>query len=39
MPQARFAEIPRAGHASFISHTDEFVALLRPFLASQGVGA
>jgi pimeloyl-[acyl-carrier protein] methyl ester esterase len=34
---ARFAEIPRAGHASFVSHTDEFAALLRPFLAAHGV--
>lgn len=32
LPDARFAEIPRAGHASFVSHTDEFVDLLRPFL-------
>lgn len=33
LPQGRYAEIPRAGHASFISHTDEFVELLRPFLS------
>jgi len=36
MPDARFALIPRAGHASFISHTEEFVALIRPFLAANG---
>jgi pimeloyl-[acyl-carrier protein] methyl ester esterase len=33
---SQYAEIPRAGHASFISHTEEFVALLRPFLAANG---
>jgi pimeloyl-[acyl-carrier protein] methyl ester esterase len=36
LPNARFAQIPRAGHASFISHTDEFLALLQPFLAEHG---
>jgi pimeloyl-[acyl-carrier protein] methyl ester esterase len=35
---ARYAEIPRAGHASFVSHTDEFVAIVRPFLAAHGIG-
>ena len=39
MPNGRYAQIARAGHASFISHTDEFVALLRPFLAEQGAGS
>lgn len=38
LPDARFAEIPRAGHAAFVSHTDEFVDLLRPFLAASGAG-
>jgi len=37
LPAAQYAEIPRAGHASFISHTDEFLGLLRPFLQTQGV--
>jgi pimeloyl-[acyl-carrier protein] methyl ester esterase len=37
LPDARFAEIPRAGHASFISHAGEFVDLIRPFLAANGV--
>ena len=36
LPGARYAEIPRAGHASFVSHTDEFVAHVRPFLAAHG---
>jgi pimeloyl-[acyl-carrier protein] methyl ester esterase len=35
LPQARFEQIPRAGHASFLSHTDEFVELVQPFLAVQ----
>jgi len=39
LPDARFAEIPRAGHASFLSHTDEVVDVLRPFLASNGFAA
>lgn len=39
LPDARFAEIARAGHASFVSHTEEFVALLRPFLDSHGLDA
>jgi pimeloyl-[acyl-carrier protein] methyl ester esterase len=39
LPDARFAEIPRAGHASFISHTDEVIEVLRPFLASNGFAA
>jgi pimeloyl-[acyl-carrier protein] methyl ester esterase len=33
LPNSRFAVIARAGHAAFVSHTEEFVALLRPFLA------
>ena len=36
LPDARYAEIARAGHASFVSHTDEFVDLVRPFLVAQG---
>ena len=32
---ARFAEIPRCGHAPFLSHAEEFCALLEDFL--QGV--
>jgi pimeloyl-[acyl-carrier protein] methyl ester esterase len=36
LPNSRFAEIARAGHASFVSHTDEFVELIRPFLATHG---
>lgn len=36
LPQARYAEIARAGHASFISHIDEFVAPLLPFLTAHG---
>jgi pimeloyl-[acyl-carrier protein] methyl ester esterase len=36
LPDASYAEIPRAGHASFVSHTDEFVTLARPFLAAHG---
>jgi pimeloyl-[acyl-carrier protein] methyl ester esterase len=39
LPNAQYAEIPRAGHASFVSHTEEFVALLQPFLAANGVDA
>jgi pimeloyl-[acyl-carrier protein] methyl ester esterase len=39
LPRSNFAVIPRAGHASFISHTEEFVALLRPFLAEVAVAA
>jgi pimeloyl-[acyl-carrier protein] methyl ester esterase len=39
LPDARFAEIPRAGHASFLSHTGEFVEVLRPFLESNGLTA
>lgn len=39
LPAAQYAQIPRAGHAAFISHADEFIALLRPFLAAQGVGS
>jgi len=33
LPHARLHEIARAGHAAFISHVEEFVALLRPFLS------
>ena len=39
LPAARHAEIPRAGHASFLSHTDEFVGIVRPFLAAHGAAA
>jgi pimeloyl-[acyl-carrier protein] methyl ester esterase len=35
LPDARFAQIERAGHASFISHIGEFVELIRPFLAAN----
>ncbi len=34
MPHARFAEIPRAAHAPFLSHTAEVAELLADFLAS-----
>lgn len=32
LPNARYAEIKRAGHAGFISHRDEFVQVLNDFL-------
>lgn len=36
LPDARYAEIARAGHASFISHVEEFVCLVQPFLKANG---
>lgn len=40
LPDARFAEIPRAGHASFLSHTPTRCSrCLRPFLAANGFAA
>jgi len=33
MPHAHYAEIKRAGHASFLSHRDEFMDTLNEFLA------
>jgi pimeloyl-[acyl-carrier protein] methyl ester esterase len=39
LPDARFAQIARAGHASFISHPGEFVELIRPFLAAHGAAS
>lgn len=36
MPDARYAQIARAGHAAFVSHVEEFVALVQPFLAAHG---
>jgi pimeloyl-[acyl-carrier protein] methyl ester esterase len=32
LPAARLQEIPRAGHAPFVSHVEEFAAALRSFL-------
>lgn len=34
MPHARFAEIRRAAHAPFLSHTDELATLLTEFLST-----
>jgi pimeloyl-[acyl-carrier protein] methyl ester esterase len=40
MQQARMVEVPRAGHASFVSHHVEVAAALREFLADHvGAGA
>ncbi|HXR50974.1 MAG TPA: hypothetical protein VN762_02460, partial [Steroidobacteraceae bacterium] len=33
LPRGSFHQIPRAAHASFLSHVEESVALLRPFLS------
>jgi len=33
LPDARFVEVPRAGHAPFISHHEEVAAVVRGFLA------
>ncbi len=33
LPQARYVQMPRAGHAPFISHQDDFCAHLADFLA------
>jgi pimeloyl-[acyl-carrier protein] methyl ester esterase len=33
LPRGSFHQIPRAAHASFLSHVEECVALLRPFLS------
>ncbi len=35
LPQARTVEVPRAGHASFVSHHAEVAAALREFLADH----
>jgi pimeloyl-[acyl-carrier protein] methyl ester esterase len=35
LPQARLVEIPRAGHAPFISHHQEVAAAVREFLAGS----
>jgi pimeloyl-[acyl-carrier protein] methyl ester esterase len=32
LPSARLVQLPRAGHAPFLSHSDEFTQLLREFL-------
>jgi pimeloyl-ACP methyl ester carboxylesterase len=32
LPDARFVQIAKAGHAPFLSHPAEVVAALRPFL-------
>lgn len=34
LPQAQLVEIPRAGHAPFVSHHEEVAAAIRTFLAS-----
>jgi pimeloyl-[acyl-carrier protein] methyl ester esterase len=39
LPDARFIEIPRAGHAPFISHHEEVAAAMRDFLAELQVPA
>lgn len=33
LPRGRYAELPRAGHAPFLSHADETLALVQGFLA------
>jgi len=33
LPEGSFHQIPRAAHAAFLSHVEESVALLRPFLS------
>jgi pimeloyl-[acyl-carrier protein] methyl ester esterase len=35
LPAARYLEIARAAHLSFLSHPDSFVAAIRPFLLAQ----
>lgn len=39
LPDAHYVEIKRAGHASFISHRDEFLKIVTDFLAKLPVGA
>jgi len=38
LPQATYVEIKRAGHASFISHREEFLYALEAFLATLPAG-
>jgi len=39
LPQGRLLEIPRAGHAPFVSHHQEVATALRAFLAQAGAHA
>ena len=39
LPRGSFHEIPRCGHAPFLSHEDEFAVLLREFVLRGGVAA
>ncbi|MEO8316417.1 MAG: alpha/beta fold hydrolase, partial [Pseudomonadota bacterium] len=39
LPQAALTEIPRAGHAPFVSHYQEVAAAIRGFLAQYGARA
>jgi pimeloyl-[acyl-carrier protein] methyl ester esterase len=39
MPRAEVVEVPRAGHAAFVSHHVEVATALREFLARQAGGS